>query len=84
MYPHYDIVMWSQTHWRWLETKLVELGILGGDTSYKVGNLSTAADPSQICFVADRTTMFPVRPRDRRTPDPQIFSERSGQMIKHE
>ncbi|GMK57482.1 hypothetical protein CspeluHIS016_0403160 [Cutaneotrichosporon spelunceum] len=60
VYPHYDIVMWSQTHWRWLETKLVELGVLGGDTVYK------------ICFVADRTTMFP------------IFSERSGQMIKHE
>ncbi|BEI80681.1 hypothetical protein CcaverHIS002_0112100 [Cutaneotrichosporon cavernicola] len=60
VYPHYDIVMWSQTHWRWLETKLVELGILGGDAAYK------------ICFVADRTTMFP------------IFSERSGQMIKHE
>ncbi|CAK9784221.1 unnamed protein product [Cutaneotrichosporon oleaginosum] len=60
VYPHYDIVMWSQTHWRWLETKLVELGILGGDASYK------------ICFVADRTTMFP------------IFSQRYGQMIKHE
>lgn len=39
VYPHYDIVMWSQTHWRWLETKLVELGILGGDTQYKVSDI---------------------------------------------
>jgi len=25
--PHYDIVVWSQTSWRWLETKLVELHV---------------------------------------------------------
>jgi hypothetical protein len=49
VYPHYDIVIWSQTHWSWLETKLVELGVIGGPRNYKV------------CFVADRTTMFPVR-----------------------
>ncbi len=28
MYVHYDLVVWSQTSWRWLETKLVELGML--------------------------------------------------------
>lgn len=28
MYEHYDLVVWSQTSWRWLETKLVELGML--------------------------------------------------------
>lgn len=49
MYPHYDIVIWSQTHWSWLETKLAELGIIGAEREYK------------ICFVADRTPMFPVR-----------------------
>jgi ubiquitin-like domain-containing CTD phosphatase 1 len=62
VYPHYDIVIWSQTHWRWvfsgsavfkltrrwLETKLVELDMIGGVRGYK------------ICFVADRTSMFPV------------------------
>ncbi|WVF69168.1 HAD hydrolase, family IIID [Kwoniella sp. CBS 6097] len=48
VYPHYDIVIWSQTHWRWLETKLVELGMIGGTRNYKVA------------FVSDRTTMFPV------------------------
>lgn len=48
VYPHYDIVIWSQTHWRWLESKLVELGVIGGSRNYK------------ICFVADRTCMFPV------------------------
>ena len=35
-YEHYDIVIWSQTHWRWVESKLVELGILGGTRNYKV------------------------------------------------
>lgn len=32
----------------WLETKLSELGVIGGTRDYK------------ICFVADRTPMFPV------------------------
>jgi ubiquitin-like domain-containing CTD phosphatase 1 len=49
VYRDYDIVIWSQTHWRWLETKLVELGILGGVANYK------------ICFVLDSLPMFPVR-----------------------
>ncbi|WVQ85088.1 HAD hydrolase, family IIID [Cryptococcus sp. DSM 104549] len=49
VYPHYDIVIWSQTHWRWLETKLVELDLVGNEErNYK------------ISFVSDRTTMFPV------------------------
>jgi len=47
-YEHYDIVIWSQTHWRWLESKLVELGIVGGEYNYK------------ISFVLDRLPMFPV------------------------
>ncbi|KAJ1480511.1 hypothetical protein T484DRAFT_1810443 [Baffinella frigidus] len=28
VHPHYDIVVWSQTSWRWLELKLTEMGIL--------------------------------------------------------
>ncbi|WWC70743.1 HAD hydrolase, family IIID [Kwoniella pini CBS 10737] len=48
VYPHYDIVIWSQTHWRWLESKLVELDMIGGSRNYKVS------------FVSDKTTMFPV------------------------
>ncbi|KAI0372975.1 HAD subfamily IIID h [Pilatotrama ljubarskyi] len=35
VYPHYDICIWSQTSWIWLETKLVELGMLGGIRNYK-------------------------------------------------
>ncbi|KAK4687029.1 ubiquitin-like domain-containing CTD phosphatase 1, partial [Tremellales sp. Uapishka_1] len=35
VYPYYDIVIWSQTHWRWLESKLVEIGMIGGDRNYK-------------------------------------------------
>ncbi|KAI5478438.1 ubiquitin-like domain-containing CTD phosphatase 1 [Pseudohyphozyma bogoriensis] len=48
--PHYDIVIWSQTSWRWLETKLVELNILGEE---KAGDY-------HIPFVLDRTPMFSV------------------------
>ncbi|KAM0756613.1 HAD-superfamily subfamily IIID h [Meredithblackwellia eburnea MCA 4105] len=48
--PYYDIVIWSQTSWRWLETKLVELQILGDE---KRGDYN-------IIFVLDRTPMFSV------------------------
>ncbi|KAG8887594.1 hypothetical protein FRB98_009322 [Tulasnella sp. 332] len=48
IYPYYDIVIWSQTSWIWLETKLVELGMVGSDRSYK------------IAFVLDKTSMFTV------------------------
>ncbi|RPD66450.1 HAD subfamily IIID h [Lentinus tigrinus ALCF2SS1-7] len=48
VYPHYDICIWSQTSWVWLETKLVELGMLGGVRNYK------------ISFVLDKTCMFTV------------------------
>ncbi|CAL1705653.1 unnamed protein product [Somion occarium] len=48
VYEHYDICIWSQTSWIWLETKLVELGMLGGTRNY------------QISFVLDKTCMFTV------------------------
>ena len=46
-YPYYDIVVWSQTSWRWLETKLIELGMVT-HPGYK------------FCFVLDKTSMFTV------------------------
>jgi ubiquitin-like domain-containing CTD phosphatase 1 len=46
-YVHYDLVVWSQTSWRWLETKLTELGMLT-HSGYK------------FCFVLDKTSMFTV------------------------
>ncbi|CAD6577055.1 MAG: hypothetical protein CYPHOPRED_000154 [Cyphobasidiales sp. Tagirdzhanova-0007] len=37
VYPHYDIVIWSQTSWMWLESKLLELGMVGEEqTSYRI------------------------------------------------
>ncbi|KAK4703793.1 ubiquitin-like domain-containing CTD phosphatase 1, partial [Phenoliferia sp. Uapishka_3] len=48
--PYYDIVIWSQTSWRWLETKLVELNLVGDD---KAGDYN-------IIFVLDRAPMFSV------------------------
>lgn len=46
-YRHFDLVVWSQTSWRWLETKLTELGMLT-HPGYK------------WCFVLDKSSMFTV------------------------
>lgn len=46
-YPHYDIVVWSQTSWRWLETKLIEVGMVT-HPGYR------------FCFVLDKTSMFTI------------------------
>ncbi|KAG7092885.1 hypothetical protein E1B28_009195 [Marasmius oreades] len=48
VYPHYDICIWSQTSWVWLETKLVELEMIGSNRNY------------HISFVLDKTSMFTV------------------------
>lgn len=47
-YKHYDLVVWSQTSWRWLEVKLTELGMLT-HPGYK------------FCFVMDKTSMFTIK-----------------------
>lgn len=48
--PYYDIVIWSQTSWRWLEQKLVELDIIGP---------SKRADYPVVTTI-DRKPMFSV------------------------
>ncbi|KAI0282703.1 HAD IIID h [Russula brevipes] len=52
IYPYYDICIWSQTSWVWLETKLIELGMLGGNQDYQV--------MQSIFTVLDKTPMFTV------------------------
>lgn len=47
VYPHYDIVIWSQTAWNWVEIKLTELNMLFNP------NYS-------ICFALDTSRMFRV------------------------
>mmetsp|Transcript_17294 Transcript_17294/g.25550 ORF Transcript_17294/g.25550 Transcript_17294/m.25550 type:complete len:392 (+) Transcript_17294:124-1299(+) len=47
VYRYYDMVVWSQTSWRWLETKLIELNMLT-NPNYK------------FCFVLDKTSMFSI------------------------
>mgnify|MGYP003387344159 CR=1 FL=1 len=49
VYPHYDIVIWSQTHWKWIEIKLTELKMIP-NTGYK------------ICFILDKGSMFKIPP----------------------
>jgi len=51
-YQYYDLVVWSQTSWRWLETKLIELGMLM-HPGYR------------FCFVLDKTSMFTIKSTKR-------------------
>ena len=53
-YQSYDLVVWSQTSWRWLETKLIELGMLT-NPRYR------------FCFVLDKTSMFAITSTSRKT-----------------
>ncbi|KAA8499697.1 Ubiquitin-like domain-containing CTD phosphatase 1 [Porphyridium purpureum] len=54
VYPFYEIVIWSQTSWRWLEAKITELGML--------------LNPNyRIAFVLDRTSMFTVTSKRNNT-----------------
>lgn len=52
-YQHYDIVVWSQTSWKWLEMKLTDLGLL-------------TSEHFKIHFVLDRTSMFSINTVDAR------------------
>jgi len=47
VYPYFDLVVWSQTSWKWLEIKLIELDMLT-NRHYK------------FCFVLDKTSMFSI------------------------
>ncbi|ETV92910.1 HAD hydrolase, family IIID [Aphanomyces invadans] len=52
VYQHYDIGIWSQTSWTWIEIKLTELGML------------TSPDYC-INFILDKTRMFAMPTSDR-------------------
>jgi ubiquitin-like domain-containing CTD phosphatase 1 len=52
VYRDFDLVVWSQTSWRWLETKLTELGMLT-HPGYR------------FCFVLDKTSMFSIKSMKR-------------------
>jgi len=51
----YDLAIWSQTSWRWLELKLTELGLLGGESSRYY----------RIVFVLDKHSMLCVASKHR-------------------
>ncbi|KAG1877674.1 HAD subfamily IIID h [Suillus subalutaceus] len=52
IYPYYDICIWSQTSWIWLEAKLVELGMVGSTRNYQVLFV--------LSWFLDKTCMFTV------------------------
>lgn len=61
-YAHYDLAIWSQTSWRWLEIKLFELGLATSE-SYK------------LCFCLDKTTMFRAANKEYVKPLALIFTK---------
>lgn len=50
VYRYYDIVVWSQTSWRWLEAKLTELSML-------------SSNDFKLTFVLDKSSMFQITSR---------------------
>ena len=59
-YQYYDLVIWSQTHWQWVEQKLTALGMLT-HPGYK------------ICFVLDREAMFKIGVRNPKRSRSKVF-----------
>ncbi|KAL3894943.1 MAG: hypothetical protein SGCHY_004985, partial [Lobulomycetales sp.] len=55
VYKEFEIVIWSQTSWKWLEMKITELGLLT-HPAYR------------IAFVMDRTSMFKINGHKRGKP----------------
>jgi len=78
-YRYYDMAVWSQTSWRWLETKLTELGmvrVLGDVQRHLFLNslhfISQAlyfyklTNPHyRFCFVLDKTSMFKIESKKK-------------------
>jgi len=56
VHAHFDIVVWSQTSWRWVEVKLTELGLLG-------------ASSTKINFILDKSSTFYVKGHPRQKND---------------
>eukprot|EP00382_Lankesteria_abbotti_P000374 CAMPEP_0113845808 /NCGR_PEP_ID=MMETSP0372-20130328/962_1 /TAXON_ID=340204 /ORGANISM="Lankesteria abbotti" /LENGTH=239 /DNA_ID=CAMNT_0000814891 /DNA_START=291 /DNA_END=1010 /DNA_ORIENTATION=- /assembly_acc=CAM_ASM_000359 len=52
VYAHFDLGVWSQTKWKWVEMKCTELGLL---TSCSHG----------ICFALDRSSMFTINAKQK-------------------
>ncbi|KAJ3159931.1 hypothetical protein HDU86_001195 [Geranomyces michiganensis] len=61
-YAYYDICIWSQTHWKWLEMKITELGLLT-HSAYK------------IAFVLDRSSMFSITSATRKVEGKPVKHE---------
>ncbi|MCO5549540.1 hypothetical protein L7F22_003012 [Adiantum nelumboides] len=71
VYPYYDICVWSQTSYWWLEAKLTEMGCL--------------THPGyQISFVLDRTPMFSVRYNPKNESGSSTSNEHKTKRNKHE
>ncbi|PFH33787.1 HAD hydrolase, family IIID protein [Besnoitia besnoiti] len=71
VFQDYDIAVWSQTHWKWVEMKCTELGFL---TSSKF----------HLCFVLDRSSMFTVCSRRKKKRGRGSSRDSGGELRTHE
>lgn len=67
VYPFYDIAVWSQTRWHWVEAKLTELGLLTNPRF-------------SISFCMDRSSMFTVTSTDRHG-QPRLHEVKALEVI---
>jgi ubiquitin-like domain-containing CTD phosphatase 1 len=67
VYPFYDLVVWSQTKWHWVEAKLTELGML-------------THSQFSISWCMDRSSMFTVTSTDKRG-EPRVHEVKALEVI---
>ena len=70
-YAYYDLVIWSQTDWHWVEQKLTALGMLD-HPGYR------------LCFVLDKSAMFRIGVRNpkRNAKHPEEFRKISVKPLE--
>lgn len=67
VFPFYDLVVWSQTRWHWVEAKLTELGLL-------------THPQFSISWCMDRTSMFTVTSLDKQG-QPRVHEVKALEVI---
>jgi ubiquitin-like domain-containing CTD phosphatase 1 len=89
VYPFYDICIWSQTSWIWLETKLVELGIVSLTRDYKVSKVGplqsaqTRLDCIRYCHTNLKLRSLNGDIVLDKTAMFSVFSTRNGRDYRH-
>jgi ubiquitin-like domain-containing CTD phosphatase 1 len=72
LYPHYDLCVWSQTKWIYIEHKLQGLGILG---------LDSETPDFKITFVLDKTSMVKIKSLHKSKDGTQVPRDHEVMMM---